>query len=100
MQLSWRNLIIGIVVIAALGGAYLYFFPSVSTTPLTASTPSASEQQFLDLAGQLQPVSFDTSIFSDPRFSGLIDLTVPLTPEIQGRTDPFGPIAGLAPTNH
>lgn len=95
MQISWRNLIIGIVVVLALGGAYLYFFPSISTAPLTASAPGVSEQQFLDLAGQLQPISFDTSIFSDPRFTSLIDLTVPLTPEVQGRSDPFGPIAGL-----
>jgi hypothetical protein len=98
MKSTTGTLFIGAVVVIALGSAYIYFFTGpASQPPLDASTANnAAEQQFLNLAAELQPISFDTSLFSDPRFANLVDLTVPITPEPQGRTDPFAPIPGLA----
>ncbi len=76
-----------------LGGAYWYFGTGSSEAPLTAgdaTTPAA--QEFLDLAGKLTPVSFDTSIFTDARFNALVDISTTITPESQGRVDPFAPL--------
>ena len=97
MNISAKTLIIGLVLVAVLGGAYLYFFSSSTEAPLSSTAPATpQEQQFLDVAAQLQPISFNTAIFSDPRFASLVDLTVPVTPEAQGRPDPFAPISGLS----
>jgi flagellar basal body-associated protein FliL len=96
MKFSLKTIIIGIVIVLVLGGAYLYFFSSSVQSPVTATTPaSADQQQFLDLAAELSPISFNTAIFSDPRFTSLVDITVPITPDQQGRPDPFAPIPGV-----
>ena len=99
MKLPNNSLTIGIVVVVILGGGYLYFFSGSSQAPVSATPPAgAAEQQFLTLAGELQPLSFDTSILSDPRFASLVDISVPVTEDAQGRTDPFAPIPGVAKT--
>lgn len=95
MKIPTKTLVLGIVLVVVLGGAYLYFFSSTPEAPLTSTSPAtAQEQQFLDVAAELQPISFNTAIFSDPRFASLVDLTVPVSPETQGRPDPFAPIPG------
>lgn len=57
----------------------------------------ANEAQatFLTLAAQLQPIVFDASVLSDPRFLALIDIKTAILPETPGRTDPFGPLSGV-----
>lgn len=95
MPISRQNLLIGVLAILLLGGAYIYFFGGKgSQAPLTATAGASSpaEQQFLDLAGQLTSITFDTSILSDPRFASLVDIATPIAPENTGRTDPFAPL--------
>ena len=88
-------------VIAALviiAGTYWYFFVQTGNQPpLSTSSPSgnAAQTQFQTLVSQLQPISFDTSIFSDPKFTSLVDLTMPVAPETSGRADPFAPVPGV-----
>lgn len=95
MKIPTKTLLLGLALVIVLGAAYLYFFSAAPQAPLISTTPAApSEQQFLDVAAELQPISFNTAIFSDPRFAALVDLTVPVTPETQGRPDPFAPISG------
>ncbi len=98
MKINTQTIIISVVGVLLIGGAYLYFFPATpAQSPLSATTPaSADEQQFLSLAGELDTVSFDSSIFTDPRFNSLVDLTIQVTPEPLGRSDPFAPLPGLA----
>lgn len=88
-------LIIASVAIAAI--AFWYFAGQEGTeAPLTESIPSLenpAQTQFQILVSQLQPISFDTDIFSDPRFISLVDLTTPIEPEVAGRNDPFAPIS-------
>ena len=89
-----RQTIILIAVMVLLAGIYWYFFlgkgPEV---PLSASAPTdPSEQQFLELSSKLSSISFDTTLFSDARFTALTDLTTPIALENQGRPDPFAPI--------
>ena len=89
-------LIISTLIVAA--GAYWYFFTGTGNEPPLTTTVvgSESEAQFQTLVGELQPVSFNTSIFSDARFMALIDLATPVTPEDAGRVDPFAPVPGIS----
>jgi len=95
------NLITAVILtLIVLAGGY-WFFTSRSGTqaPLTASNPveeNPAQTQFQALVSQLQPVSFTTDIFSDPRFTALVDLTTPISPESSGRLDPFAPVAGTS----
>lgn len=80
------------------GGAYWYFFTGTGNekplTPVAQVNPVRS--QFQVLVSKLQPISFDTSIFSDPRFNALVDLSTPIFPETPGRLDPFAPLTGVS----
>ncbi len=90
MNLSAKNLSYIIAGIAVLGGLYWYFFSGTPQPSLTATAPASADQAaFQSLVGQLAPISFDTSIFSDPKFAALTDLATPVTPEPAGRIDPF-----------
>ncbi len=89
--------ILATLILAA--GAYWYFFTGTGNQqPLTATGSNTNEAQarFQTLIGELQSISFDTTIFSDPRFNALVDLTTPVSPEPTGRPDPFAPIPGIS----
>jgi hypothetical protein len=88
-------LIITTLVLA--GGAYWYFSVQTDGTesPLTGTIQENQTQtQFKMLVSQLQSISFDTSIFTDPNFMALINLATPVMPEASGRPDPFASIPG------
>lgn len=91
-------IILAALVVAA--GAYWYFFSgSSSESPLSIDVPeNAVQTQFRSLTSKLQPISFDTSIFLDPRFNALVDLTTPISIEPSGRSDPFAVFAGASGT--
>lgn len=78
------------------GGVFFYFYTGANKDaeqPLTASTTSSGTQaRFQSLVIQLQSISFDTAIFSNPAFTSRTDITVPIEPEPLGRLDPFAPI--------
>lgn len=97
MKFTTKNILIVVAALVVFGGLYWYYFAGSSIEPsLTASGPdTAVEARFTSILGQLQPISFDTSIFSDARFAGLVDLATPITPEGSGRIDPFAPISGV-----
>lgn len=88
-------LIIATLVVAA--GAYWYFFTGTGNQPpLSTSAPTNQAQtKFETLVGELQPISFNTGIFSDARFNALVDITTPISPESAGRLDPLAPISGV-----
>lgn len=86
-------LVITTLLIAA--AAYWYFFTGTgSQPPVTAvSTPvNQAQTRFQALVSELQPISFNTALFSDARFNALVDLTTPVSPETSGRPDPFAPL--------
>ncbi len=95
MNSNTVTVIIATLLLAA--GAYWYFFTGTGNQqPLTATTAATNPEQtkFQELVNELQPISFDTSIFTDPSFTSLIDITTPVTPEPSGRADPFALIPG------
>ena len=85
-KLPFNQILIGFIVIVALAGGYLYFTSThVSLTPLTKIATTASS----DLFSNISSIQLDTSILSDPRFSALTNITIPVGKEPMGRTDPF-----------
>ena len=89
-------LILATLIIAA--GAYWFFLAREGNEPPLTAGPQVSQAQleFQTLLGELQPISFNTSIFLDPRFAALVDLTTPIAPETAGRLDPFAPVPGIS----
>ncbi len=51
-------------------------------------------QDLIDLLSELQSVKLDDSLFVSPAFLGLVDSSVLLSPQPQGRENPFSPISG------
>lgn len=90
------SLIISILVIAT--GLYLYFSTGKEDQqPLTVvASNNQAQAKFQILVSQLQSISFDTDIFSDPHFNALVDFTVPVAAETIGRLDPFAPVPGIS----
>ena len=88
-------IIISALVVAA--GAYWYFFTGTGNEqPLTEDvTQNVAQTQFKTLVSELGPITFNTDIFSDPRFAALVDLKTPIAPETSGRLDPFAAIPGV-----
>jgi hypothetical protein len=94
MKLTKNTTIIIAVAILIVGVlAYVFVFGKKKDDTLTTTGGPTSDAQatFLDLASQIDLVTFDTSIFSDPRFMSLVDISVAVIPEAQGRSDPFSP---------
>lgn len=87
-----------IVTLIIVAGAYWYTTSGVGEQPAltTSSSLNALQTRFQVLVSELQPISFNSAIFSDPGFMSLVDITTPVTPETPGRLDPFAPIPGVA----
>lgn len=85
-----------VVLLIAAAGIYWYFSSGTEQSPLLESeSGNQAQTEFQVLVSKLTPISFDNSIFSDPRFNALVDLTTPITPEPAGRLDPFATVAGI-----
>lgn len=86
-------IVIAALIVSAL--AYWYFFTGTGDQPPLSATTVTNEAQtqFETLVGELQPISFDTSIFSDTRFNALVDIATPISPESFGRLDPMAPLS-------
>jgi hypothetical protein len=97
MHLTRRTTILIVCAVVVFGGAAIYYMSGSSTdstSAVSASAPaSAAELTFVNLVGQLNSLTFDTSILSDPRFTALVDIHTSLVPEAAGRRNPFAPIS-------
>ncbi len=63
--------------------------------PVVLSEVSSSEsasQDILTLVANLNSISIDPSLFSSPLFVSLQDTSAVISPEAQGRPNPFSPI--------
>jgi uncharacterized protein (UPF0333 family) len=93
------NIIITVIVLAAVGviGYFVFFNSNTSAITANNSAPaSAAEQTFLNLTAEAQSISFNTSILSDPRFTSLVDTRTPVVPVPLKRADPFAPASGVS----
>lgn len=101
MHLTKSNIILSVAAgLTLLAAVYYYFFYNKDTGPaVTTSAPASSaELDFVNLTGQIANISFDPKIFSDPRFTRLVDIHTVVVPEATGRRDPFANLAGAAAT--
>jgi hypothetical protein len=98
MKPSANTLFIVLTALIASGGAYWYYQMANEAGPTLSQDTgqNAAQVEFQTLVTELEPISFDTTVFSDPRFIALTDLTTSIAPEQSGRTDPFAPVAGVA----
>lgn len=95
-----KGAVIGVVVVIGFIGWYV---SSSGAAPATlSSTPDASTgpgDAIVQTLVSLQTITLSGTIFSDPAFMSLNDLTTAIIPEAAGRTDPFAPLlANVAPT--
>jgi hypothetical protein len=91
------NIVLAVVAgLTFVGAIYYYFFYNKDTgSAVTAAAPASSaELDFVNLAGQIDTISFDPAIFSDPRFTRLTDIHTIVVPEASGRRDPFAILSG------
>lgn len=99
MALSKKKTIIIAAAIVVLGlvAYFVWLRPQpVENVSIDSFGPTGQAQAtFLTLAAQLQPIAFDASVLTDPRFVSLIDIKTVIIPESTGRTDPFAPLAGV-----
>lgn len=87
--------LIATALIIALGVFWYYSTRTGNEPPVTAlSAENQAQTHFQALVGELRPISFDTGIFSEPRFMVLVDLATPVSPETVGRLDPFAVVPG------
>jgi len=76
-----------LIIVAFIAYEYLYAAP-----PAPSADSTAVGADVLSLAGKIGTISLDQSLFSNPLFAGLKDDSAPLSPEAQGRDNPFAPI--------
>lgn len=97
MHINTNTIVLILMTLFIAAGGYWYFFIQSGTQPaLTATAVQGGAQlQFKTSLSELQPITFNIGIFSNPNFLALIDLTTPILPEAPGRPDPFAPIQGI-----
>ncbi len=103
IQTTGQKLIVIIIIVALLGafGYYVFSSSEATTVPTELSEQDLAGQDILALAYKFETVTFDESIFASPIFLSLVDFQIPLSPEAQGRNNPFAVIGaegGVSPS--
>lgn len=88
-----KNILLAILLVAVLWAGYTFFVkedPSTITqTSIAESEAARDSRAFLLTLRQLNSITFDPSIFTDPRFGSLLDHRQPVLVEPVGRENPF-----------
>jgi len=94
-----KKILSGIIILIFGFIAYSVFLkPDVSTTADLVTGTSVSNQQLvtgkeiLALLVDLKSIQLQSDIFRDKAFRSLDDFSIPISPEPQGRTNPFAPV--------
>lgn len=97
MKFDSNTILIIIATLVVAAGAYWFFFTGTGNEPPLTATVAGNQAQteFQTLVSELQPISFNTKIFSDARFAALVSLATPVAEENSGRSDPFASIPGV-----
>ncbi|HEY4516780.1 MAG TPA: hypothetical protein VJG64_02440 [Candidatus Paceibacterota bacterium] len=99
-----RHKIVAVVIVILVAGVAWYMLSGTSSddsvlTSETETVAPAGAQDLLDSLLALRSVSLDGTIFTNPAFQILRDLTTPITPEPVGRPNPFAPLGFDASVN-
>jgi len=86
-----QKLILAILLFAATGYVvYSNFFASGNSGSSASTMATTTEgQDIIDLSNELNSISINPALFSSPLFESLKDSDIPVSPEIQGRPNPF-----------
>ena len=97
MDFIKKNILIVTLIVVIIGAGAYYLNKGNSKGVITTTAPpgSPTEATFLGFASELDTVSFNTTIFTDPRFMALEDIHTSVVNELAGRRDPFGQLVGL-----
>lgn len=101
MKLSrTTSILLGVLGVVTLVGGYIMYsalkpedYADATVTEEEAKA-SQAEVLFINLASQIDNITFDKAFFTDPRFAALIDIRVAVIEEEAGREDPFANIVG------
>lgn len=96
----YQTIIIFVVVVGLLYGAYTFFFAGSTSSPLTTTTTidTSADQDLISLLLELKGIRLDNTIFTDPLFATLQDFSRGLVQEPVGRNNPFAPFGTQALT--
>ncbi len=96
---SRTNVLLIVLGLIVLGAAAYMLLAKGEAAPAISETDGENETEsaFLALTAEIGAITFDTDVFTDPRFATLRDIRTVILPETAGRTDPFAPLPGLAP---
>lgn len=95
------SILLGILGLVTLVGGYIMYNAlkpedyADGTVTEEEAQASQAEILFINLASQIDNIRFDESLFTDPRFSALVDIRVAVIAEEAGREDPFANIVGV-----
>ncbi len=94
MSTLLQNILI-LVGLLCVGGLGYYLYMQNSDSSLDTQNAQVSNQvaietaEFLRRLNELKAITLDTSVFSDPRFSSLVEMTTTPPVERVGRNNPF-----------
>ena len=94
MQNLLKNKLMLAVLVVGVAGAGWYFFLSSPATPDLSAESRATvsvDQGIVSALLSLRAVELNPSIFSNPAFKELNDLSIDIVSEPVGRTNPFAP---------
>lgn len=89
-----KILLLGVVLIGAAAWAYVTYFGSSAASTTVATEPLSNE--LLIALTNLNAITLDNSVFSDPVFASLTDMGVVIPPQNVGRRNPFAPVTSTA----
>jgi len=92
---KYKNILIGVVVIAVLGWGYNAFFAGKSGEALLSSgqlAQTGANNELVSTLLELQSLTLDERLFASPIFQEFVDFSRPILAEPVGRENPFAPI--------
>ena len=85
-------------VVLLVGGFVGYDLFLANKASAVDNLPGQAPSQAATIVDKIKTITLDGSIFTNPEFTSLQDLTVPVPPEPLGKDNPFAPIPGNGPT--
>lgn len=88
-QKKKRTSILLLVLVALLFVAYKVMFAPAGIDPYASDQSSLEGERVLGILQQIEKISFDVSVISDPKFKSLKSLEIPLPSLPVGKKNPF-----------
>lgn len=88
-----KTLLVSILVFVAVIFVYNSFLkPEDAVIDTSLSTTEGAGSDVLELHSNLERVTLDKTLFSNPAYRALVDFSIVIPPKPMGRLNPFGPV--------